>query len=73
MDHEESDQDSGPVEKDFHCSCCYELMVDPTTLNCGHSFCRFCLAQWWHSSKKTTCPECRQSWLGFPKINIILR
>jgi len=48
-------------------------MVEPTTLNCGHSFCRFCLAQWWHASKHSTCPECRQPWAGFPKANIILR
>ncbi|XP_032237003.1 bifunctional apoptosis regulator [Nematostella vectensis] len=60
-------------ESDFHCSCCYDLMVDPTTLNCGHNFCRFCLAHWWYSSRKTTCPECRQPWQGFPNVNYLLR
>lgn len=57
----------------FTCGCCYELMVEPTTLNCGHSFCRICLAKWWKSSGKTTCPGCRQPWKGFPRVNIILR
>ncbi|XP_077172988.1 bifunctional apoptosis regulator isoform X2 [Paroedura picta] len=58
---------------EFCCPCCYDILVRPTTLNCGHSFCRHCLALWWASSKKNECPECRQTWEGFPKVNILLR
>ncbi|XP_068100834.1 bifunctional apoptosis regulator isoform X2 [Hyperolius riggenbachi] len=58
---------------EFSCNCCYDILVNPTTLNCGHSFCRHCLALWWVSSKKTECPECREKWEGFPKVNILLR
>eukprot|EP00075_Anas_platyrhynchos_P035418 XP_027324671.1 bifunctional apoptosis regulator-like [Anas platyrhynchos] len=58
---------------EFHCHCCYDILVNPTTLNCGHSFCRHCLALWWVSSKKNECPECREKWEGFPKVNILLR
>ncbi|KFP70624.1 PREDICTED: bifunctional apoptosis regulator [Acanthisitta chloris] len=58
---------------EFLCHCCYDILVDPTTLNCGHSFCRHCLALWWVSSKKNECPECREKWEGFPKVNILLR
>ncbi|XP_069066533.1 bifunctional apoptosis regulator isoform X2 [Pleurodeles waltl] len=57
----------------FSCHCCYDILINPTTLNCGHSFCRHCLALWWVSSKKTECPECREKWEGFPKVNILLR
>ncbi|MGH0164244.1 UNVERIFIED_CONTAM: hypothetical protein FKN15_049673 [Acipenser sinensis] len=60
-------------ESDFSCHCCYHILLNPTTLNCGHSFCRHCLALWWESSRKTECPECRAKWEGFPKINILLR
>ena len=60
-------------QNDLQCSCCFELMVEPTTLNCGHSFCRFCLAKWWDTSKRATCPDCRQPWVGFPQVNIVLR
>ncbi|XP_014959576.1 bifunctional apoptosis regulator isoform X2 [Ovis aries] len=71
----------GPLESaspqisinEFSCHCCYDILVNPTTLNCGHSFCRHCLALWWASSKKTECPECREKWEGFPKVNILLR
>ncbi|XP_074136669.1 bifunctional apoptosis regulator [Sminthopsis crassicaudata] len=58
---------------EFSCHCCYDILVNPTTLNCGHSLCRHCLALWWVSSKKTECPECREKWEGFPKVNILLR
>lgn len=58
---------------EFLCHCCYDILVNPTTLNCGHSFCRHCLALWWVSSKKSECPECREKWEGFPKVNILLR
>eukprot|EP00062_Callorhinchus_milii_P020458 gi/632976139/ref/XP_007904630.1/ PREDICTED: bifunctional apoptosis regulator isoform X2 [Callorhinchus milii] len=58
---------------EFSCHCCYDILVNPTTLNCGHSFCRHCLALWWDASRKTECPECREKWEGFPKVNIVLR
>ncbi|XP_044160456.1 bifunctional apoptosis regulator-like [Bufo gargarizans] len=58
---------------EFSCSCCYDILVNPTTLKCGHSFCRHCLALWWVSSKKTECPKCSDKWEGCPKVNILLR
>lgn len=60
-------------EQEFSCHCCYDILVNPTTLTCGHNFCRHCLALWWESSYKTECPECREKWDGFPKVNILLR
>ncbi|XP_056136337.1 bifunctional apoptosis regulator-like [Lampris incognitus] len=60
-------------EQDFSCHCCYDILLNPTTLNCGHNFCRHCLALWWDSSHKNDCPECREKWEGFPKVNILLR
>lgn len=60
-------------KQEFSCHCCYEILVNPTTLTCGHNFCRHCLALWWESSYKNECPECREKWEGFPKVNILLR
>lgn len=60
-------------EHEFACHCCYDILVNPTTLTCGHNFCRHCLALWWESSHKNECPECREKWEGFPKVNILLR
>lgn len=64
---------SGISEREFSCHCCYDILVNPTTLTCGHNFCRHCLALWWESSRKNECPECREKWEGFPKINILMR
>uniref|UniRef100_A0A3B3SYT3 Bifunctional apoptosis regulator n=1 Tax=Paramormyrops kingsleyae TaxID=1676925 RepID=A0A3B3SYT3_9TELE len=61
------------TEHEFSCHCCYDILINPTTLNCGHSFCRHCLALWWESSRKNECPECRERWEGFPRVNILLR
>ncbi|XP_028355586.1 bifunctional apoptosis regulator isoform X2 [Physeter macrocephalus] len=75
LEEEDPLQSSSPriSVREFSCHCCYDILVNPTTLNCGHSFCRHCLALWWSSSKKTECPECREKWEGFPKVNILLR
>ncbi|XP_028312849.1 bifunctional apoptosis regulator-like [Gouania willdenowi] len=69
----QSEQSTSIRESDFSCHCCYDILLDPTTLSCGHSFCRHCVAQWWNSSKKKECPECREKWQDFPKTNILLR
>uniref|UniRef100_A0A3B5MJM5 RING-type domain-containing protein n=1 Tax=Xiphophorus couchianus TaxID=32473 RepID=A0A3B5MJM5_9TELE len=69
----EPERTTGGSENEFSCHCCYDILVNPTTLTCGHNFCRHCLALWWESSRKNECPECRQMWEGFPKINIMLR
>ena len=48
------------LEEQFQCGVCYALMVLPTSLNSGHSFCRHCLAWWYDSSRRMECPACRQ-------------
>lgn len=61
------------MESEFICGCCSDLLVQPTTLTCGHSFCRLCLAQWYIQSSKRTCPFCQQAYLGCPKVNITIK
>lgn len=68
-----NNQQEGILEDDLKCGICFELLIDPTTLTCGHTICRYCLAQWWYRSRKSNCPECRQTWHGFPKVNVTMR
>eukprot|EP01080_Neovahlkampfia_damariscottae_P007045 gene7045-11208_t len=32
-------------EKNFDCTLCLDVIIEPTTLTCHHSFCHFCLYQ----------------------------
>ena len=65
---------------DILCIVCAEVLVDPCTLHCGHSFCQLCLASVWKSKTLLSpspaslhCPICRQPWGSYPGINIQLR
>jgi len=57
----------------FSCGICLELLVEPTTILCGHNFCRLCLAEMFLSSGRNDCPMCRETWSGVPKVNTALR
>ena len=67
------DMEGGMVDE-LTCSCCADLLVEPTTLECGHTVCRLCLAHWYMNGRRE-CPECRQKWhtdlVG--KVNYTLR
>ncbi|XP_054645017.1 tripartite motif-containing protein 16-like protein isoform X3 [Dunckerocampus dactyliophorus] len=43
----------------FSCSICLELLKDPVTITCGHSFCLSCLTSYWDSQVVCSCPHCR--------------
>ena len=65
--------DSTSELDELTCACCYDILREPTTLTCGHTFCRSCIATWYLQSKQTLCPECRQKFYGVPQINIMIR
>lgn len=52
------------VEEDqFCCSVCLEVLRDPATIPCGHSYCLDCIQDYWNRSKQKgqySCPQCRQ-------------
>ena len=41
------------------CVVCYETLVDPDQLPCGHSYCRECMVQLREKRVKASCPLCR--------------
>ena len=64
---------SSQYSDDFTCGVCFDIMIEPSTLQCGHSFCRHCLAQWYLSSKMMICPTCRQEITALPNVSVALR
>ncbi|XP_075974752.1 uncharacterized protein LOC142975650 isoform X2 [Anticarsia gemmatalis] len=45
------------MESELQCSICAELFITATTLNCSHTFCKYCITMW--KKKKKDCPICR--------------
>lgn len=48
--------------KEVTCAICMELMNEPCTLGCGHSFCKNCIRGVYNAERyRPSCPECRAS------------
>ncbi|KAM3964269.1 uncharacterized protein ACR2FA_001758 [Aphomia sociella] len=45
------------IESELQCSICAELFINAITLNCSHTFCKYCITAW--KKKKKDCPICR--------------
>uniref|UniRef100_A0A3B5AXR1 RING-type domain-containing protein n=1 Tax=Stegastes partitus TaxID=144197 RepID=A0A3B5AXR1_9TELE len=45
----------------FSCSICLELLRDPVTIPCGHSYCMSCLTKYWDRQGVCNCPQCRRT------------
>jgi hypothetical protein len=46
------------IEKEFECQICLDLLVEPVTTLCGHTFCKICLVKFLDT--KLNCPICRR-------------
>ncbi|XP_044838456.1 E3 ubiquitin-protein ligase TRIM41-like [Mauremys mutica] len=50
------------LQEEATCPVCLEYFTEPVTLECGHNFCRACIAQCWEGSNTAaSCPQCRQT------------
>ncbi|XP_030635295.1 probable E3 ubiquitin-protein ligase TRIML1 [Chanos chanos] len=60
------------IAEHLKCSICLDLLENPVTTTCGHTFCAVCLDRHRHYND-LVCPLCKKLLRVRPDVNVILR
>ncbi|XP_061784906.1 uncharacterized protein [Nerophis lumbriciformis] len=60
------------LDKDqFNCSVCLDVLKEPVTIPCGHSYCSDCIRSCWdqgNNLRVVKCPQCRRTFNPRPEL-----